>query len=109
MRWYREFEVHSSVTSFHVIKLLFVLLTICTCSCITRIACTLITVRHHFSSKSPAMSQGQYQQKAFALLSCIPRIMRGGETVVVTVANVVALDKCRYVCSFIRIGIIVIK
>jgi hypothetical protein len=109
MRRYRKFEVRSSVTSFCVIKLLFVLLTVCTCSCITRIARTLITVQRHFSSKSPAMSQGRYQRKAFSLLSCIPQIMRGGETVVVTVANVVALDKCRYVCSFIRIGIRVIK
>jgi hypothetical protein len=57
---YRKFEIRSSVTSFCVIKLLFVLLTICTCSCITRIARTLITVWRHFSSKSPAMSQGQY-------------------------------------------------
>ncbi len=72
MRQYHEFEVRSSVTSFRVIKLLFVLLTVCTCSCITRIACTLITVRHHFSSKSPVMSQGRYQRKAFSLLSCIP-------------------------------------
>ncbi len=109
MQRYREFEVRSSVTSFCVIKLLFVLLKVHTCSCITRIPRTLITVRCHFSSKSPAMSRGRYQQKAFSLLSCIPRIMRGGETVVVTVANVTALDKCRYVCSFIRIGIMVIK
>jgi hypothetical protein len=109
MRRYREFEVCLSVMSFCVIKLPFVLLTIRTCSCITRIARTLITVRRHFSLKSPAMSRGQYQRKAFSLLSCIPRVMRGGETVVVTVANVVTLDKCRYVCSFIRIGIMVIK
>jgi hypothetical protein len=108
MRWYRKFEVRSNVTSFCVIKLLFLLLTICTCSCITRIARTLITVRRHFSSKSLAMSQGQYRRKAFSLLSCIPRLMRGGETVVVTITNIVALDKCRYVCSFIRIGIMVI-
>jgi hypothetical protein len=109
MRRYREFEVRLSVTSFRVIKLLFMLLTVRTCSCITLIARALITVRCHFSSKSPAMSRGRYRRKAFSLLSCIPRIMRGGETVVVTVANVVALDKCRYVCSFIRIGIMVIK
>ncbi len=109
MRRYHKFEVRLSITSFRVIKLLFVLLTVCTCSCITCIACALITVRRHFSLKSPAMSQGWYQRKAFSLLSCIPRIMRGGETVVVTVANVVTLDKCRYVCSFIRIGIMVIK
>jgi hypothetical protein len=109
MRQYREFEVCLSVTSFCVIKLLFVLLMVCTCSCITRIMRALIPVRRHFSSKSPAMSQGRYRRKAFSLLSCIPRIMRGGETIVVTVANVVALDKCRYVCSFIRIGIMVIK
>jgi hypothetical protein len=109
MRRYREFEVHLSVTLFGVIKLLFVLLTIRTCSCIMRIARTLITVRRHFSSKSPAMSRGKYQRKAFSLLSCIPRLMRGGETVVVTVANVVTLDKCRYVCSFVRVGTMVIK
>jgi hypothetical protein len=109
MQQYREFEVRSSVTSFRVIKLLFMLLTVCTCSCITRIARALITVRRHFSSKSLAMSRGWYQQKAFSFLSCIPQIMRGGEILVVTVANVVALDKCRYVCSFIRIRIMVIK
>ncbi len=109
MRRYREFEVRSSVTSFCVIKLLFVLLTIRTCSCITRIVRTLIKVQRHFSSKSPAMSQGQYRGKAFSFLRCIPRIMREGETVVVTVPNVAALDKCKYVCSFIRIGIMVIK
>ncbi len=60
LRRYREFEVRSSVTSFRVIKLLFVLLTVHTCSCIMRIAHTLITVRRHFSSKSPAMSRGWY-------------------------------------------------
>ncbi len=37
MRRYRKFEVRSSVTSFRVIKLLFVLLTICTCSCIVSV------------------------------------------------------------------------
>ncbi len=109
MRRYRKFEVRSSVTSFRGIKLLFVLLTVHTCSCIMRIARTLITVPCHFSSKSPAMSRGRYRRKAFSLLSYIPRIMRRGETVVVTVANVIALDKRRYVCSFIRIGIMVIK